>query len=224
MTRGKRGGGKREACFVRPSPSSPTLPPSNPESEEWSSGMMRDWAVSKRAWQDVRVISCKQGRDLSIWGTGDVVPCPVVIGMDGAGLFRIFRDKRKKPEKGRIKPAFFRLSPRNTLRNYVLSRKNVIYGVCSSFLSPSAIFFLCVFNFCARAHTYTYVYTGTLHRSLILSYDCMIIYPAFFFSTHTHTHGVVLLFRDFPRPDFFFSHAEFYDFRGNAASKDTTPL
>lgn len=125
-------------------------------------------------------------------------------------LVSIFRDcekrkgrKRKREREGRKNQP--RLS-HETLRNYVLSRKNVIYGVCSSFLAVSYIFPLCFLTF-ALMHTWTHEH-APISNSFVRLYDNL----SRFFSSH------VLLFRIFPAR--LFLRAEFYDFRRNTASKD----
>lgn len=109
--------------------------------------------------------------------------------MDGAVLshfppFYFPRPRKKKGRKEKEKGGGGgeeKSSPlplRETLRNYVSSRKNVIYGVCSSLLAVGYIFPRCFSTFCTYAHT---EHRGT-RQSLILPYGCMIIYPAFFSS------------------------------------------
>lgn len=132
--------GERGACFPRPDPGRPVI-------------LIR--IELSQAWQDVRVISCKRPRDLSRgkWrsSTSHTSSSSTGSGMDGAVLshFPRFYFPRLRKKKGqKEKEEGEKTSPlplRETLRNYVSSRKNVIYGVCSSFLAVGYIFFLCVF-------------------------------------------------------------------------------
>lgn len=97
-------------------------------------------------------------------------------------LFPVTAKKRKAGERRERerKRVTSHVSPRNTAKLCIRSKERNLRRF--ALFSLPAIFFLCVFNFCALAYIYTYNTGRETRRSLILPYDCMIIYPAFFFS------------------------------------------
>lgn len=159
-----------------------------------SCGHARRSELSHPGWHDVRVISCKRARDLSVGPVTQLRASMYGVvagsGMDGAALSHFSRSysPRLRKKTGRDERVTSPVSPRNTAKLCIRSKERNLRQFAP--FSPPAIILLCVFNFCAR--TYTDRETRAARRSLILSYVLFDNLSCFFPFT------VVPSFKDYP--------------------------